>query len=107
MPPGVEVCSGDLADGTGLDEAVAGMDAIIHCASKSREDRHQTDIEGTRALVQAASEHGRPHLVYISIVGIDRSSYAYYQAKYQAEQIIEQGHIPWTILRTTQFHNLV
>ena len=106
-PPGVEVCYGDLAEGTGLGEAVAGTDAIIHCASNSREDRHQTDIEGTRALVQAASEHGRPHLVYISIVGIDRSTYAYYQAKYKAEQIIEQGHIPWTIVRTTQFHDLV
>jgi uncharacterized protein YbjT (DUF2867 family) len=106
-PPGVEVYAGDLADGTGLAEAVAGMDAIIHCASNSREDRYQTDIEGTRALVQAASAHGKPHLVYISIVGIDRSTYAYYQAKYQAEQLIEQGHLPWTILRTTQFHDLV
>ncbi len=107
VPSGVEVCSGDLAEGTGLDEAVAGMDAIIHCASNSREDRHQTDIDGTRTLVQAASAHGRPHLVYISIVGIDRSTYAYYQAKYQAEQLIEQGPLPWTILRTTQFHALV
>ncbi len=107
VPEGVEVYSGDLADGTGLDEAVAGMEAIIHCASNSREDQHQTDIEGTRALVQAASEHGRPHLVYISIVGIDRSTYAYYQAKYKAEQLIEQAHLPWTILRTTQFHDLV
>jgi uncharacterized protein YbjT (DUF2867 family) len=107
VPPGVEVCSGDLADGTGLDEAVAGMDAIIHCATNPSEDQHQTDIEGTGALVQAASEHGRLHLVYISIVGIDRSTYAYYQAKYKAEQIIERAHIPWTIMRSTQFHDLV
>lgn len=57
--------------------------------------------------MQAASEHGRPHLIFISIVGIDRSGYAYYQAKYQAEQIIEQSPLPWTILRTTQFHTLV
>lgn len=106
-PPGVEVYYGDLADGTGLGEAVAGTDAIIHCASNFREDQHQTDIEGTRALVQAASEHGGPPLVYISIVGVDRSTYAYYQAKYKAEQIIEQAHLPWTILRATQFHTLV
>lgn len=105
--PGVEVYSGNLADGTGLNEAVTGMDAIIHCASNAKEDEYQTDSAGTRALVQAASEHGTPHLVYISIVGIDRSSYPYYQAKYKAEQIIEQAHIPWTILRATQFHALV
>ena len=71
-PAGVEVYAGDLADGTGLAEAVAGMEAIIHCASNSREDRYRTDVEGTRALVQAASAHGRPHLVSISIVGSDR-----------------------------------
>ena len=107
VPDGVEVYAGDLADGSGLDEAVAGMDAIIHCASNAREEQYRTDIDGTRVLVQAASDYGRPHLVYISIVGIDRSTYAYYQAKYQAEQIIKQGHLPWTILRATQFHTLV
>ncbi len=107
VPAGVEVYAGDLADGTGLAEAIAGTEAIIHCASNAREEQYRTDIDGTRALVQAASAHGKPHLAYISIVGIDRSSYAYYQAKYQAEQIIEQGHLPWTIVRATQFHTLV
>jgi hypothetical protein len=53
VPTGVEVRYGDLALETGLDEAVTGMDAIIHCASNSREDHFQTDIDGTRALVRA------------------------------------------------------
>jgi uncharacterized protein YbjT (DUF2867 family) len=38
---------------------------------------------------------------------VDRSIYAYYQAKYATEGLIEQGALPWTIVRTTQFHEFV
>ena len=103
----VEVCGGDLAQGSGLSAAVAGIDAIIHCASNFKEEQPRTDIDGTRALVQAASTNGRPHLVYISIVGVDQSIYKYYAAKCAAETLIEEGPLPWTILRATQFHDLV
>jgi uncharacterized protein YbjT (DUF2867 family) len=107
VPQEVEVYYGDLASGTGLGEAVAGVDAIIHCASSPAYDTRMTDVEGTRRLLQAAKVRGSPHIVYISIVGIDQSAYAYYQAKRDAETIIEQAHLPWTILRTTQFHDFV
>ena len=42
-----------------------------------------------------------------SIVGIDRSKFAYNKAKLAVEQFIKQSNLPWTILRTTQFHTLV
>jgi uncharacterized protein YbjT (DUF2867 family) len=45
--------------------------------------------------------------VYISIVGIDRVPYRYYQAKQEAERLIQASGLPWTILRATQFHQLV
>ena len=41
--------------------------AIIHCATSTR-----GDAEATRNLVAAASRTGSAHLVYVSIVGIDR-----------------------------------
>ena len=47
------------------------------------------------------------HLIYISIIGVDRSAYPYYAAKRQAERIIESGAASWTILRAAQFHDLV
>lgn len=103
---GVAVISGDLVSGSGLDEAVAGVDAIIHCASAPR-DAQRVDVEGTRALLQAARANGTPHFVYPSIVGVDHSAYAYYQAKYATEGIIAQGPLPWTVVRITQFHDLV
>ena len=48
------------------------------------------------------------HLVYISIVGIDRaSSYPYYRIKLDTERVIEGSPVPYTILRATQFYDLV
>jgi uncharacterized protein YbjT (DUF2867 family) len=95
---------GDLRTGEGLAEAVAGADAIVHCASAPRDFR-AVDIEGTARLLAAAEQKIRgTHLVYISIVGIDRLSTGYYQAKLAVERSIEGSGIPWTMLRATQFH---
>ncbi|MDZ5446675.1 NAD(P)H-binding protein [Micromonospora sp. 4G57] len=64
---GVEFVTGDLASGAGVDAAVAGVERIVHCASS-----YQGDPDAARNLVRAASRAGTPHLVYISIVGVDR-----------------------------------
>jgi len=106
VPRGVEVITGDLVSGTGLREAVTGTDAIIYCAS-SPKSAHQVDVGGMRSLLQAARASGSPHVVYISIVGVDRSSYPYYVAKRETEVVIEQGPLPWTIVHATQFHDYV
>jgi hypothetical protein len=42
-----------------------------------------------------------------SIVGIDAIQYRYYRRKLECEQIIERSNIPHTILRATQFHELI
>lgn len=98
---------GNLLTGEGLEQAVKGIDVIIHCASSPTNPR-QIDVEGTRRLLQAAERAGVAHLVYISIVGVDRNPfYPYYGMKLEVEQIIEQAAIPWTILRATQFHEFV
>ena len=47
------------------------------------------------------------HLVYISIVGIDRVPLGYYRTKLAVERLIEESGLGWTVLRTTQFHDLV
>ncbi|MEU7131912.1 NAD(P)H-binding protein [Streptomyces sp. NPDC046261] len=92
----------DLADGVGLDAALAGVRAVVHCATNIRDD-----TATTRRLVEAARRTGGPHLVYISIVGIDEVPLPYYRSKLEAERIIQGSGLPWTILRTTQFHDLV
>ncbi len=97
----------DLATGAGLAEAVAGVQAIVHAASDPARDTHGVDVDGTRRLIDAAVAAGCEHLVYISIVGIERIPLAYYTHKVAAEQVIARGGLPWTILRTTQFHELI
>ena len=65
-------------------------------------------MEGTERLIEAANRAGVSHLVYISIVGIDRAaSYPYYRVKLDAERVIEDSSVPYTILRATQFYDLV
>ena len=99
---------GNLITGEGLAEAVSGVDTIIHCASSSFRKAHQTDVEGTERLLEGAVGAGVSHVVYISIVGIDRArSYPYYRVKLETEKVVEDSPIAHTILRATQFHDLV
>ncbi|HEX8035975.1 MAG TPA: NAD(P)H-binding protein [Ktedonobacterales bacterium] len=107
VPKGAELAQGDLRTGDGLDAALDDVSIIIHCASNAREPGFTTDIEGTRMLVRMAQAAGIGHLVFISIVGVERSDYGYYQAKREAERIVESSEVPYSILRATQFHDLV
>lgn len=97
---------GDIRTGSGLSEAVEGVDAIVHCATFF-EPGNITDLAGARHLLNAASGAGSPHLVYISIIGIDQSEFSYFQSKLEIEGMIEQSGLPHTILRATQFHDFV
>ena len=108
LPSGVELVVADLTKSAELTPTLAGVEAIIHCASDSRHVQI-TDVEGTRHLLELldAEKGAIPHLIYPSIVGIDRSAYPYYQAKLATEQVIERGPLPWSILRATQFHDFV
>lgn len=99
---------GDLRTGDGLDRAVGGVDAVIHCASSPFRRVRQVDVEGTGRLLEAAARAGVAHLVYISIVGVDRvPSYPYYRIKLETERVVEEFPVPHTILRATQFYDLV
>lgn len=89
----------DYRSGVGLAAAVDGVDAIVHCAGSMR-------VPVDRNLI-AAARRGKQHLVYISIVGVDRVPMAYYRSKLAAERLIENSGLPYTILRATQFHDLV
>lgn len=91
----------DLATGAGIDAALAGIDTVVHLAA-GRDQPGET-----RHLVDAAYRAGVAHLVFISIVGIDDVPLPYYRDKLAAERRIAAGRVPWTVFRTTQFHQLV
>ncbi|NUP22044.1 MAG: NAD(P)H-binding protein [Streptomyces sp.] len=94
----------DLREGgPALDAAVAGVDTIVHCASSPGGG----DEEAAGHLITAARKSGVRHLVYISIVGVDRVPFGYYKTKLAVERLVEESGLGWTVLRTTQFHDLL
>jgi uncharacterized protein YbjT (DUF2867 family) len=108
---GIEFVTGDLAAGEGVEAAVAGVETIVHCAGSAKGDHDKT-----RTLVRAAARAGVRHLVYISVVGadrvpvvsgVDRAMFGYYAAKRAAERLVAESGLGWTILRATQFHDLL
>jgi uncharacterized protein YbjT (DUF2867 family) len=98
---------GDLATGLDLAPALAGAEIVVHAAQDPRGDPWQVDVAGTRRLVQAIDRDRLQHLVYTSIVGVDRIPFSYYRAKFAAEQILLASGLPVTLLRITQFHSFV
>jgi uncharacterized protein YbjT (DUF2867 family) len=55
-------------------------------------------------LLSAAATAGVSHYVALSVVGCDRiGDSGYLRAKRTQEEMIEAGHVPYTVLRATQF----
>lgn len=109
---GVRHVSADLSTGEGLAPALEGVDTVLHLAGGPKGDG-----EKARNLVSAIRASGAtPHLVYISVVGVDRlpiasrfdrMAFGYYAEKRAGELAVEQSGLPWTTLRATQFHDLL
>jgi uncharacterized protein YbjT (DUF2867 family) len=94
----------DLVTASGLADAAAGAEIVVHAASDVRR-RGRTDLAQTRNLLRSLGPVR--HLVYISIVGIEKMPFGYYGHKLACEQEIEASGVPYTILRATQFHELI
>ena len=107
IPDNAAWFSADVETGAGLADALAGVEVVVHAASSARVRSYEIDMEGTRRLVDAAAARGVAHFIYISIVGIERIPTPYYKNKVAAEETIIAGRVPWTILRATQFHDLI
>lgn len=71
----VERVSGDLRDADSLNRAVKGCDRVFHVAadyrlwSRNPKELYQSNVEGTRNLLEAAERNGVSKFVYTSTVG--------------------------------------
>jgi uncharacterized protein YbjT (DUF2867 family) len=99
----------DLSTGEGLDDALAGVEAVIDVTNASAADRDETVayLGGTtRNLLAAEERAGVRHHVLLSIVGVDRiDGNAHYAGKREQERLVAAGPVPWTIVPATQFHD--
>ena len=107
-PPDVWVF--DLQDRGALVHALAGRTTVIQCIGTMRKrfktgDTYETsDVGTTRLLVEAAQQAGSvDHLVLLSSVGAGRPVGAYLKAKAEAERLVRESGIPWTLFRPSAF----
>ena len=106
LPAGAAHRRVDLSAGDGLAAALAGVEVLVDAANTSP-SRGDELVAITRRLLDAAAEAGVRHFVGVSIVGCDRVPTSYYKAKVRQEGAIAAGRVPWSLLRATQFHDLL
>jgi uncharacterized protein YbjT (DUF2867 family) len=99
----------DLLTGAGLDEAVAGAQAVVDLTNSPTFDETSIDFFRTSVtnLLAAADKAGVRHVVALSIVGVDQVPVDYYRAKTTQEDLVKAGPIPYSIVRATQFMEFV
>jgi uncharacterized protein YbjT (DUF2867 family) len=101
---GVHWSQADLLADTGVGAAVDGVDVVVHCATQGTGDK---DVKSTVNLINAARNAGVSNIVYVSIVGVDRIPLRYYKTKLRVERALEASGVGHTVLRATQFHELI
>ncbi|MEV4808787.1 SDR family oxidoreductase [Micromonospora avicenniae] len=96
----------DLTTGVGLDDALRDVSTMIDVSNiqtVSRSASVRFFETTTRNLLEAEHRCGVKHHVLLSIVGIDRVNWGYYQGKRRQEELVLAGPVPATLLRATQF----
>jgi uncharacterized protein YbjT (DUF2867 family) len=97
----------DLTTGRGLDEALVGVAAVVdvcNVATTKRSAAAAFFSATTTKLLAAGQRAGVAHHVVLSIVGIDRVKFGYYEGKQRQEELVLDGPVPASVLRATQFH---
>lgn len=100
----------DLMTGKGLEHALQGAEAVVDVSGiRAMSTKKNVDFftTGTQNLLSAGKEAGVRHHLALSIVGIDRAKSGLYAGKLVQEDEVRHGGVPWTILRSTQFHEFV
>jgi len=107
-PEGVTGVSGDVTDYGSIDSAVEGHDAVVNLVALSPlfepegGNRMHDRIHrgGTENLVRAAEDGGVERFVQLSALGADpNGDTAYIRAKGEAETIVRESGLDWTIFR--------
>jgi NADH dehydrogenase len=107
LPEGipVDVTVSSLMDERGLRAAMVGIETVYHLASNERQggrsDLIKVEIQGTRAVLEAALDAGVKRIFYVSHLGADRASaFPALKAKGIAEEFIRRSGLEYTIIRS-------
>ena len=100
----------DVYTGSRLSGALHDVDALIDASStRSQDEREIVDFFGTSTanLLAAERRTGVRHHVLLSIVGIEKGHVSTTRASGEQERLVTSGPIPWSVVRSTQFHDCV
>lgn len=104
---GAAYVTADLVTGSGLEEAVDGVDVIVDASNAVGKQAAHVFAVGAQNLVHTAARFGVRRAVVLSIVGVEGSSYGYYRAKAAQERAYLDSPLDTRIVRATQFHDFV
>jgi NADH dehydrogenase len=98
----------DLQDTDSYASDLDGQTTVVHLAAqtgKARDNEYfQANVEGTRALIRACKSRGVPRFLHVSTIATtfdDVDGYPYAASKQQAEQLVQESGLEWTIVRPT------
>jgi 2-alkyl-3-oxoalkanoate reductase len=96
--------TGDLVDGVGVDQLVAGADTVVHCAGAVRGARavdfDAINVFGTQRLVDAAARANVDRLLSLSSLAAREPSLSLYaSSKRRGEDVLREADVSWTVFR--------
>jgi uncharacterized protein YbjT (DUF2867 family) len=100
----VETFNGDVTTAENVRGAADGCDAVLHLVAIVAESPpdatfQAVNVDGTHNMLREAERAGVPRFIYVSSLGADRGESPYHRSKLQAEEIVSQSTINWTIMR--------
>ncbi len=108
---GVQVVEGSLFDDRALEQLSEGADAVIHLVGiiMENERRGQTferiHTEATARFLDAAKHAGVGRWIHMSALGARPAAVSrYHQTKWQAESLVRQSGMKYTIFRPSIIH---
>jgi predicted dehydrogenase/nucleoside-diphosphate-sugar epimerase len=102
--PRIHPVAGDMLDADSLDRAATGMDAIVHlaCATGVADEKlvQAVNVDGTRALLDAAQRHGVRRFVFVSTISATRERMGPYgRTKKEGEAMVAHSGLEWVTVR--------
>lgn len=103
---GYELFIGDVTRPDSLDPALAGVETVIHTAFVTADRKegpgvrhYETNVGGTRNLVEAARAAGVKRIVVLGGLGARQATPgSYMQGRYEANELVKRSGLAWSIL---------
>lgn len=104
----IERAKGSLEDIKSLNEALSGIDIVIHLAGITHTNKEalyfKINTGGTKNLIKACKNNGVKKFIYISSRTACEEGGAYAKSKLLAEKALLESDLDWVILRPAEIY---